>query len=86
MKGLLLLGGGKSKGEAAPEMGDDETEESEDSSGGVEEDYAREAYAAVKSGDEQGFVDSFLGAVRACSAKAKSGDYEDNEEDSDDAA
>lgn len=82
MKGLLLLPGGASKGKADDD--DDEMEASGDEpeeSGGVERDYAREAFAAVKEGDEDGFVDAFLGAVRACSAKAKSKAYADEEDD-----
>ncbi len=47
--------------------------------GGPEHEYAREAFTAVKEGDEEGFVEAFLSAVRACSSKANKGGYDDEE-------
>ena len=47
--------------------------------GGAERTYAKEAYSALKDDDEEGFVEAFLGAVRACSKKSKADDYEDEE-------
>jgi hypothetical protein len=67
MKGLALLIG---KPDGKP---DDEAESAERS-------YAREAFSAMKDDDEEGFVEAFLGAVRACKSKAKSDEYEDDEE------
>ncbi len=83
MKGLLLVAGGKpkSKGFGKPPAEEDEDLSApvEEEAGSAEEDYAREAFSAVSDGDEEGFVQSFLGAVRACAGKAKSGGYEDEE-------
>ncbi len=73
MKGLLLLAG-KSKGK--PMAGPPEAEEAE---GGPEQEYAREAFSALQDGDEEGFVEAFLGAVRACASKAGAGGYDDEE-------
>ncbi len=67
MKGLLIaLGkpkGGPSKAEEAAE--------GEDGSGGdsPEKSFAREAFSALKEDDEDGFVESLLGAIRACAEK-----------------
>ena len=73
MKGLLLLGGGRK------DMGED-AEPMSKPSDGVEHTFAREAFAALKDDDEEGFVSAFLGAVRACAAKSSSeGEYEDDE-------
>ena len=75
---MLLMGKGAkgSKGEAGSE--DAATSE------GPERSYAREAFSALKDDDEEGFIDAFLGAVRACGkkpAKAEEGDdYEADEE------
>ena len=62
MKGLLIALG-KPKG--APEAQEEKPEAA------PEESYAREAYAALKDGDEDGFVEAFLGAVRACAGKGE---------------
>jgi hypothetical protein len=47
-------------------------------------DYAREAFSALKEDDEEGFIEAFLGAVRACKAKAKPMPMHDDEEEDDD--
>jgi hypothetical protein len=59
MKGLLIALG-KPKGAPSKEKEEEE---------GAEKSYAREAFAALKEDDEEGFVEAFLGAVRACAAK-----------------
>jgi hypothetical protein len=65
---LALLMGGKPEGEKADPA----------------RDYAREAFSALKDDDEEGFVEAFLGAVRACKAKAKKPmPMHDDEEDDD---
>lgn len=56
---MLLMGKPKDTGEESDE------EESPESSG-PERTYAREAFSALKDDDEEGFVEAFLGAVRAC--------------------
>lgn len=63
---------------AKPKPGADEDMEPEE---GPETTYAREAFSALKDDDEQGFVDAFLSAVRACSKKSKAGGYEDDADD-----
>lgn len=74
MAGILaLLGGGKPSG--------DKMEMEKASSDGPERTYAREAFSALQDGDEEGFVEAFISAVEACSRKAKSGGYDDEEED-----
>lgn len=67
MKGLLaILGKGK------PE---------ESSKGGAERTYAKEAFSAVQDGDEEGFIEAFVSAVRACVKKEESSEgYEEPEE------
>ncbi len=45
-------------------------------------DYAREAFSALKDDDEDGFIDAFLGAVRACKSKMSEPDADDEDEDS----
>lgn len=51
----------------------------------AERSYAKEAFSAMKEGDEEGFTEAFLSAVRACVKKAKTGDYGDAKEpDADD--
>ena len=47
----------------------------------AERTYAKEAYGAMKDGDEDGFVEAFLGAVNACVKKAKAGDYKEPDAD-----
>lgn len=66
---LALLGGGKPKMEPAG-----------DTSEGPERTFARDAFAALKDDDEEGFIDAFIAAVKACTKKAKSGGYEASEE------
>lgn len=61
---LMMLGLGKPKDK--PE-------------GGPERDYAREAFSALKDDDEDGFVEAFISAVRAC----KGGTYGEDDEDGD---
>jgi len=46
-----------------------------------EESLAKEAFAALQDGDEEGFVQAFLGAVRACKSKTEPSAYEDEEDD-----
>lgn len=83
MKGLMLLmGKGKPRGDEESAPASEPTESTERS-------YAREAFTALKDDDEDGFVEAFLGAVRACKAKPEAA-YDDEEEaaeeDGDDAA
>ena len=58
---IALLGGGKkggsSKGGSPEPAMDDESSERT---------YAREAFSALKDDDEDGFVEAFTSAVRAC--------------------
>ncbi len=75
MKGLLLLAG-KAKpkmGGSKPMMGDEAEPDGDEPSGSTDESYAREAFSALKDGDEDAWVQAFLGAVRAC----KGGGYEE---------
>jgi hypothetical protein len=72
MKGLMLLMG---KGAKGPK--EEEPEEAAESEG-PERTYAREAFSALKDDDEEGFIEAFLGAVRACS-KMKATDYDGEE-------
>jgi hypothetical protein len=65
---LLALIGGKAKsspddmgGMSGDSGGDDSSNDK------PERMYAREAFQAVKDDDEAGFVEAFLGAVKACS-------------------
>jgi hypothetical protein len=68
---LALLSGGKSKGGGSMGgMGDKKPAR-------PEEDMARDAFAALKDDDEEGFVQAFLGAVEAC----KSSDYDDEDQE-----
>ncbi len=70
MAGLLaLIGGAKPKEMAA-----------EAPSEGPEKTFARDAFAALKDDDEEGFVDAFIAAVKACSKKSKTGGYDTAEE------
>ncbi len=48
--------------------------------GGSEREYAREAFSAVKDGDEEGFIEAFLSAVRECKGKK----YEEEETEDED--
>lgn len=48
-------------------------------SGGVEREYAREAFSALQDGDEEGFITAFISAVKACASKSSAGGYEDEE-------
>jgi hypothetical protein len=68
VKGLLVLGA-KPKGDR-PEP-----------KGGAEKEYAREAFSALQDGDEDGFVEAFLGAVRACAGKSSASEYEPEDDD-----
>lgn len=64
----------------APKKGDDE-EAGPDSAASdepAERELAREAYGAMKDGDEDGFVEAFIAAVKAC--KSKSYEADDDEE------
>ncbi len=45
--------------------------------GGLEREYAREAFSALRDDDEEGFISAFLGAVKACVRKSGAGGYED---------
>lgn len=54
---------------ASPKPAKDDDEEEAEETSSAEEDYAREAFSAVKDGDEEGFTQAFLGAIRACSGK-----------------
>jgi hypothetical protein len=77
--GLIALLGGKSS------MSEDEEDPVESApAGGVGEEFAREAFAALKDDDEEGFVSAFLSAVRSASKKkpaAAETDFEDDDSD-----
>jgi hypothetical protein len=75
--GLIALLGKPSASE------DDEEPVEGASTGSVEKEFAREAFAALQEDDEEGFVSAFLSAVRACSRKSKAGGYGSEEEDAD---
>jgi hypothetical protein len=66
---LMLLGKGK---------GEDSEPSEDDSESSPERSYAREAFSALKDDDEEGFVEAFISAVRACSKKSKSDGYDDD--------
>lgn len=68
---LELLSGGGAK---------DEESSSPVASGGPEREYAREAFSALKDDDEEGFVSAFISAVKACSKKAETDEYEPDED------
>lgn len=61
-------------GKPSKDSSSDMEEESGES--GPEAEYAKEAYGALKDGDEDGFVKAFLGAIRCCS---KADEEEDEE-------
>ena len=69
MAGIAALLLGKVK-KAEPEKDDDaETEDMPEAhESGVAEDYAREAYKALKSDDEDGFVEALMG-LHGCSGE-----------------
>lgn len=50
------------------------------SGGGAERMYAQEAFTALKDDDQEGFIEAFIGAVKACVAKAKDDGYGDDDE------
>jgi hypothetical protein len=79
--GLLAILAPKGKGAKPPADADDEAPASEkgESDDDTETAFAREAFAALRDGDEDGFVDAFKGAVRACVDKAKGGEYDEPE-------
>jgi hypothetical protein len=66
------------KGGIALLLGKPEEKKPEESG---EESLAKEAFAALQDGDEEGFVQAFLGAVRACANKAGDEGYEPDEDD-----
>lgn len=72
----LLLPVAKAKGKGAKSE-DDAPEPEADSS---ERAFAKEAFSAVQDDDEEGFVEAFIAAVKACSSKARKGDYDDDKE------
>jgi hypothetical protein len=74
VKGVLMLMGKPPKG--APSNGGRPPAEPK---GDAEREYAREAFGALKEDDEAGFVEAFLGAVKACVSKSKGGGYDDEE-------
>lgn len=76
--GLIALLGKPSKSE------DEEEPVESASTGSVEKEFAREAFAALKDDDEEGFVSAFLSAVRSCAKKGSASGYESEEEDVDD--
>jgi hypothetical protein len=43
--------------------------------------YAQEAFGALKEGDEDGFVEAFLSAVRACKGKGYESETDDADEE-----
>jgi hypothetical protein len=72
MAGLLaLLGGG----------GKPALEEKAAASEGPEKTFARDAFSALKDDDEEGFVEAFIAAVKACTKKSTAGGYEDETEE-----
>lgn len=48
---------------------------------GPEYEYAKEAFSALKDDDEDGFVEAFLGAVKACITAHYDKGEDDEEED-----
>lgn len=64
---MLLVG----KGAKGPKAAEAKAPAAE----GPERTYAREAFSALKDDDEEGFIEAFLGAVRACSEKSESDEY-----------
>lgn len=54
--------------------------EPEKESGSSAEAFAKEAFAALKDDDEEGFTQAFLAAVRACKGKSYEAEDEDDEE------
>ncbi len=75
MKGLLALLG-------KPSASDDSA--STPDKGGAERAAAKEAFSALQDGDEEGFVEAFIDAVKACVKKSKGGGYAAPEVESDD--
>lgn len=66
-----------------PSSSDDEEEAPmSESGGGIEKEYAREAFAALKDDDEEGFVSAILSAVRSCARKGGMGDKGLEDDDS----
>lgn len=81
---LALIGGGKLQAKPKSSSGDmgGPDDAGTDASGGASDDkpermYAREAFQALKDDDEAGFVEAFLGAVRACSSSYGEPDQDD---------
>lgn len=66
-------------GKAKPSLPKGGEDSSTSMGGGTEAEYAREAFAALKDDDVDGFVAAFTGAVKACVENAKSGGYDDEE-------
>jgi len=69
-----------------PSASEDEEEPAESAStGGVEKEFAREAFAALQDDDEAGFVSALLSAVRSCARKSGASEEptleDDKEED-----
>ena len=80
MKGVALILAARPKGKGAsadkPEAPAPKGEEpAADSSS--EDAYAREAFTALRDGDQDGFVQAFKGAVRACVQAENSGEYDE---------
>jgi hypothetical protein len=76
--GLIALLGKPSASE------DDEEPAEGASTGSVEKEFAREAFAALQEDDEEGFVSALLSAVRSCARKSrKSADSMMSEEEDD---
>lgn len=73
-KGLMLLMGGKPKGD------DEDDDDAPESGGSTEDTLAGEAFDAFKDGDREGFIAAFKGAVKACAGKADAGGYEDEDD------
>jgi hypothetical protein len=81
MKGMMLLlgkakhGAGRKPAPASEPASDDDEP--------AERSYAREAFSALQDDDEEGFIEAFISAVRACKAKSASSAYADDEDEGD---
>ncbi len=67
-------------GKASPSEDEEEMPE-ESPAGGAESEFAREAFAALKEDDEEGFVSAFLSAVRSCARKSSAPAEVETEDD-----
>ncbi len=78
---LAIIGKAKPKGGMDKDEMDMGMDKMPMSSGGLEKEYAKEAFAALQDGDESGFVEAFVSAVRACVKKSSSEGYDEAAEE-----